>query len=65
MDRFGVFLERYQDIERAIEAGHPKKILHGEKIGHPFLLAYDETKRMLAVCGTEKVSPMRFLSIIC
>jgi hypothetical protein len=37
-------------------ASAAKKTLQHEKIGGPFLLAYDETKRMLAVCVERKVS---------
>ena len=32
-------------------ARHPLKLLKHDKIGEHFLLAYDETKRILAVCG--------------
>ncbi|THH22123.1 hypothetical protein EUX98_g8249 [Antrodiella citrinella] len=51
-----VFVDRCQEIDRAIEFDRSRKQLHREKIGQDFLLAFDESKRMLAVCGTEKKS---------
>lgn len=51
-----IFLDRCSVIAGAVERDSPKKILHHDKIGNNFLLAYDETKRMLVVCAAEKVS---------
>ena len=50
-----IFLERNDTVSQAIQRQISKKTLHTDKIGHDFLLTYDETKRMLAVCATEKV----------
>lgn len=53
---FMVYLERIHDLSAAVAAGRNKKRVVKQKIGDQVLLAYDETKRMLAVCGAEKVS---------
>jgi hypothetical protein len=37
----------------AIERGKYKKQLHCDKLGQAFVTAYDERKRMLAVCATD------------
>lgn len=51
-----IFLEKAESITGAIEIGHSKKMFHRDKIGSDFLFAYDEIKRMLAVCAVDKVS---------
>lgn len=56
-----VFLERYEDLERRIELDNGR-YFHCEKIGHECLLAYDESKRMLAVCGVDKVCAIYFIN---
>lgn len=55
-----IFLERRGTIGGAIERHHMKKTLHCDKIGRDFLLAYDESKRMLVVCATEKVRALSY-----
>ena len=53
-----IFLERVDTINGALHRDpNPafKKKLHREKIGNDFLLAFDESKRMLAVCATDLV----------
>ncbi len=50
-----VYLESNHDLGHALQHQRPKKSLRQEKIGGQYLLAYDETKRMLVVCATEKV----------
>ena len=40
-----------------------RRILHRDKIGHDFLLAFDESKRMLAVCASTKVWAPKGLDI--
>ena len=50
-----IFLEPLQSLAAAVRNGRIKKTVHAEKIGGNALFAYDETKRMLAVCGVEKV----------
>jgi hypothetical protein len=54
-----VFAEPVQLLSNALARGlgTAKKKLQHEKIGGAFLLAYDETKRMLAVCVERKVLP--------
>jgi hypothetical protein len=54
-----VFAEPVQILSDALTRGlgTAKKTFQHEKIGGAFLLAYDETKRMLAVCVERKVLP--------
>jgi hypothetical protein len=40
-------------LSMAIERGKYKKQLHCDKLGQAFVIAYDERKRMLAVCATD------------
>jgi hypothetical protein len=47
-----VFLEDITTLNMALERGKYKKLLHRDKLGQTCVMAYDETKRMLAVCGT-------------
>jgi len=47
-----VFLEDITTLNMAIERGKYKKLLHHDKLGQTCVMAYDESKRMLAVCGT-------------
>jgi hypothetical protein len=47
-----VFLEDITTLTMAIERGKYKKQLHRDKLGQTCVMAYDESKRMLAVCGT-------------
>jgi hypothetical protein len=42
-------------MDGAIRRNAVKKQLTVERVGTDFLMSYDETKRMLAVCGTTKV----------
>ncbi|KAL4072300.1 hypothetical protein J3A83DRAFT_4093511 [Scleroderma citrinum] len=56
-DRSGnptVYLENLTAIDGAIERGHGK-ILNRERIGQEFVLAFDESKRMLSVVSSEKL----------
>ncbi|KAH8094847.1 hypothetical protein BXZ70DRAFT_339404 [Cristinia sonorae] len=56
-----IYLEKYSELDRVMEFNIPKKQLHCEKIGRDYLVAYDETKRMLAICGSEQKSLNVFL----
>ncbi|KAH7907394.1 hypothetical protein BJ138DRAFT_1014577, partial [Hygrophoropsis aurantiaca] len=49
-----IYLERLSAIENAIERGR-NKIFHRDKIGQGFILAFDESKGMLAVCASTKL----------
>jgi hypothetical protein len=56
-DRFGnltVYLEHLTAIEGALTHGSRGKKLYRDKIGE-FILAFDESKRVLSVVATEKV----------
>lgn len=50
-----IFLERTSAMDGAIKSRKHRKLLHRDKIGQEFLLAFDEVKRMLAVCASKKV----------
>ncbi|KAH7918945.1 hypothetical protein BV22DRAFT_1041330 [Leucogyrophana mollusca] len=57
IDRIGnllIYLERLAAIDSAIERGR-NKTFHRDKIGQDFLLAFDESKGMLAVCASTKL----------
>jgi hypothetical protein len=58
---FLVFLEELSAIEGAIIRQRHKKLLNRDKIGQDFVLAFDETRRMLAVCASTKVFFSRLL----
>ena len=53
--RLFVFLETLAKIGHSIERNKFKKQLYQEKIGHDFILSFDESKRMLAICASSKV----------
>ncbi|KIP12766.1 hypothetical protein PHLGIDRAFT_113364 [Phlebiopsis gigantea 11061_1 CR5-6] len=50
-----VYLERFSDIDNAIQRHQTKKHLNQDRLGSRFLLAYDESKRMLAVFAVDKL----------
>lgn len=50
-----IYLDRIDVIENAVLHDKWKKKLHRSKIGNDFILAFDETKRMLAICAMDKV----------
>ena len=57
-----IFCEEVFAMDTAIKNQRHKKLLHRDKIGHEFLLAFDEARRMLALCATRKV---RTVDIFC
>ena len=54
MGNLTVYLDRLEGIDGAIARGRGKP-LNREKIGQKFLLAYDESKKVLAVVSSDKV----------
>lgn len=50
-----IYLESLAVIHGAVERHRPRKTLKRDKIGTDFLLAFDESKRMLSVCASTKV----------
>lgn len=48
-----VYLEGLNTLGPAIERRNSKKYIHREKTGHNIALAYDESKRTLAICGVD------------
>lgn len=56
-DRYGrvfIYLDSLAGMDGAIKR-NKHKVLHRDKMGQEFLLAYDESKRMLALCASTKV----------
>ncbi|KAI9443965.1 hypothetical protein H4582DRAFT_1049491 [Lactarius indigo] len=54
-DKFLVYLERLPVLDMAIQRGKPIKSLNRDKLGRGVLIAFDETKRTLAVCASTKL----------
>ena len=50
-----IYLERLVDIDGAVSKGRSKKTLRSGRLSRHVLFAYDESKRMLAVCDADKV----------
>jgi hypothetical protein len=57
-DKHSIYLQRLSDMDAAIQRGKTTKVLHHEKVGEGLLFAFDEAKRMLAVCSSTMVSTM-------
>jgi len=53
--RILVYLEPLAALEGAVHRQRHKKIFHVDKIGLEYLIAFDEQKRRLAICGASKV----------
>ncbi|KAF9531678.1 hypothetical protein CPB83DRAFT_848544 [Crepidotus variabilis] len=51
---FSVYLESVVSIGNAIKASRPRKVIKQEKTGKDVVIAYDETKRMLALHAVAK-----------
>ncbi|KAL6309202.1 hypothetical protein BKA93DRAFT_724346 [Sparassis latifolia] len=58
-----IYLEAIAELEGAMKRRRCKKMLHCDKIGHDFMLTYDESKRMLALCASMKVHLFRLLHV--
>ncbi|EIN14302.1 hypothetical protein PUNSTDRAFT_41556 [Punctularia strigosozonata HHB-11173 SS5] len=50
-----VYLEKLESLDKCVDRRAAKKTWHRDKIGGDFVIAFDETRRTLAVCG--KKSP--------
>lgn len=59
-----VFLEEMNSLDNAIQHNVRKKLVHCDKIGKEVIVAFDERKRMLAICGIDidKVLPSPAIS---
>jgi hypothetical protein len=55
-DKHSIYLERLFEMDAAIQRGKPVKALNRDEVGEEVLFAYDETKRILTVCTSTKVS---------
>ncbi len=51
-----IYLEHYENISRSVENRRYKKTLHLDKIGRESLLTYNESSRLLALCGSHDAS---------
>lgn len=54
-DRVSIYLDRLAAIDMAIRRNRPIKAFNREKLGQDVLFAFDESKRVLAVCSSTKV----------
>lgn len=57
-DKNSIYLEHLSAMDAVIQRGKAIKTLNRDKVGDDVLFAYDETKRMLTVCASAKVSPI-------
>ncbi|KAI0250874.1 hypothetical protein BJV78DRAFT_526274 [Lactifluus subvellereus] len=60
-DKHSVYLERLSEIDAVIQRARPIKLLHHNKVGEHVLFAFDEAKRMLAVCAPTKLHIYAFV----
>ncbi len=56
-----IYLEYISVLDNAIQQNRHKKVLHKDKLGENFVIAFDEIKRMLLLCASSKVSPLGML----
>lgn len=54
-ENLSIFYDRLVNIEAAVAGTRVKRDLKSERIGSQPLIAFDEDKRMLAICAVEKV----------
>jgi hypothetical protein len=54
-DNLSIYLESLTAIGNAIDRRRVRRSVHQDKIGRDILVAYDESKRMLALCASTKV----------
>ncbi|KAI5122457.1 hypothetical protein M0805_008768 [Coniferiporia weirii] len=52
-----IFLENLSNLDAAIANGRSKKVIKREKTGHDIVVAYDEGRRVLVVCGIDTQKP--------
>ncbi len=56
-----IYLEQLSVLDNAIQQNRPRKLLHKNKLGENFVIAFDEIKRMLLLCASSKVSTLGML----
>ncbi|KAK0217807.1 hypothetical protein IW262DRAFT_1560097, partial [Armillaria fumosa] len=49
-----IYLEQLSVLDNAIQHNRHKKLLHKDKLGENFVIAFDEIKRMLLLCASSK-----------
>jgi hypothetical protein len=60
---YSIYLEHLPAVDAAIQRGKAIKTLNRDKVGEDVLFAYDEVRRMLAMCFPTKVSPTSLCSL--
>ena len=60
-DKHSIYLDHLSAMDAAIQRGKAIKNLNRDRVGDDVLFAYDEAKRMLAVCASSKVSSISVL----
>ncbi|KAI9460706.1 hypothetical protein F5148DRAFT_1276740 [Russula earlei] len=60
-DKYAIYLEPLSEMDAAIQRAKPIKPLNRDKVGEDLLFAYDETKRLLAVCAPAKMQLYAFV----
>jgi hypothetical protein len=51
-----IFLDTLASMDGAIRRRKSIKVLHRDKIGEEFILTYEESKRILVLCASTKVT---------
>lgn len=57
-----VYLDALQNLRAAIENGRYKRHMHGDKLGHNVVLAYDELTRTLVICVVDNQKASEYIS---
>ncbi|KAK0239015.1 hypothetical protein EDD85DRAFT_527825 [Armillaria nabsnona] len=55
-----IYLEQLSVLDNAIQQNRPRKLLHKDKLGENFVIAFDEIKRMLLLCASSKLHVFAF-----
>ncbi|KAK0189051.1 hypothetical protein F5146DRAFT_693680 [Armillaria mellea] len=55
-----IYLEQLSALDNAIQQNRPRKLLHKDKLGENFVIAFDEIKRMLLLCASSKLHVFAF-----
>ncbi|KAK0239018.1 hypothetical protein EDD85DRAFT_769081 [Armillaria nabsnona] len=50
-----IYLEQLSVLDNAMKQNRPKKLLHKDKLGENFVIAFDEIKRTLLLCASSKL----------
>ncbi|KAF8967726.1 hypothetical protein BDZ97DRAFT_507114 [Flammula alnicola] len=53
-DTISFFLDSLSNIGNAVKVNHPRKVVRQEKTGKDVVITFDESRRMLALCASNK-----------